>query len=1101
MIRRRRFSSLEGLWLLTLLASGCGPAVIAGLASAGGGGGGGGSNGAAGVSAPSIILDADPMKKDCLLTTDALGDEPDLRNVLAIQVKVTRDQTGIANALVVAKATGGGGLPVSFVPVDPGNSEQGLANTDASGIANFEFRATAPPTSAPTYELEFDVYSDTTKLAANEPIVQGRLTTKVVRSIVVTGSAIFVDENQNHSIDAGDRVIVALNQKVVIDPPDPPADDALLLSLPSSDSFGGGATLGPGPASNAGNDQTKLTVNLGTNPKLETRGATSGVDLRVPNQEITTLDGCPASIASKLGGTDTDIVPFFWDSGQKLGVTATTPAAFPTEDGSIGDIDRDGYPDYLAANAGGTSTPVYRNLGAANPGFFDAKPWQTLSTNSSAFASKLGDLDRDGWLDAVIGVSGNAGARDEVFRFDPTSMTFVSAGKLNGTNDETGRDGGSSQSRFTHAIALVDINCDGALDIVTGGNYSTSSSAAEEWGLITWLNNGGAGAALDFTLGQHLALVTEGRVNQVYDLAAGDLNGDGYPDLLLGRSPPGVEDGSCHIYFFDPAYLTDPTRNAYVLAPAVLLPQLSRTKAAGIADFDGDGLNDLVLLGSAIDGPPTVFLNDKTAPGSFPNSLATVLGIQSNFHSLTLTDFDGDGDVDIIAGRGINPGANQVSRVFVNDGFGTFHTIDKDGNRTSLINAIDFLPSTQNGSDPNVTTNDSGYMGAADLDLDGDADVIQGVFGRDGALDKADRVYLNSLSGTWGDPTFSVVDPGLSTKSTNALALGDFNRDGRLDLAVGNKGGNQLKLNQGGKSFSDAGGASFDFGNGADTRALVAADLNCNGKLDLVEGNFDTSSIVYFDFDENAGVFAASLDLGNSTVKTDAIAVIDYNRDGRPDLILGNRGFKNIAFRNDGLDALGFTKFVRDTAFDFGDSTANLTRALAVGDFDRNGFLDILEGTEGDNFVWLNDVTNFKKGQVFSKPNFTFSLTVADLNKDGILDYVAGNGGEDQVWLGLGDVTGGFKVGPKFDNTKVQTNAVVLADIEADGDLDLVCGNELGPTEIYLNDGAAGFTLKFTLSTSSDTTRALVAGDLDRDGDVDFFEGRFNKPNVILENQ
>ena len=78
--------------------------------------------------------------------------------------------------------------------------------------------------------------------------------------------------------------------------------------------------------------------------------------------------------------------------------------------------------------------------------------------------------------------------------------------------------------------------------------------------------------------------------------------------------------------------------------------------------------------------------------------------------------------------------------------------------------------------------------------------------------------------------------------------------------------------------------------------------------------------------------------------------------------------------------------------------------------------------------------------------------------------------------------------------------ALPPADMDHDGDLDLVVGNRLTQNVIYLNDGAGGFTSSVDFGTGSDATRVVLAADLDRDGDLDLTVTNENAQDAVYFN-
>lgn len=323
-------------------------------------------------------------------------------------------------------------------------------------------------------------------------------------------------------------------------------------------------------------------------------------------------------------------------------------------------------------------------------------------------------------------------------------------------------------------------------------------------------------------------------------------------------------------------------------------------------------------------------------------------------------------------------------------------------------------------------------MAWGDADKDGDLDVAVG------NLTQQNQLFINN-----GDGTFT-EEAQFGAFSTFAVVWGDYDNDLDLDVAVGNGSGQQnlLFINNGHGAFTQ----EPQFGANR-TNAMAWGDYDNDGDLDMAVGNglLNVAEQNYLYVNNGDGSFTERAEFGMGQSAT--VGWADYDNDGDLDLAVGNGGFccheQNYLYVNNGDET-----FTEVPQFGMED-----TACLYWGDHNSDGLLDVAVGNwdNGQNMLYENN----GDGSFTALPQFggrdTNTLAWSDFNNDGLLDVATGNGDfgsadSNFVYINMGG--GSFTEVQEFGLGS--TDAVAWGDYDLDGDLDLAVGNEHSPTTNYL---------------------------------------------------
>jgi hypothetical protein len=320
------------------------------------------------------------------------------------------------------------------------------------------------------------------------------------------------------------------------------------------------------------------------------------------------------------------------------------------------------------------------------------------------------------------------------------------------------------------------------------------------------------------------------------------------------------------------------------------------------------------------------------------------------------------------------------------------------------------------------------------------------------------------------------------------VAVGDFNGDGRQDLAVANFLSDtvSIRLGDGFGGFS----GSTEVSVGSHPIKVAIGDFNGDGKQDLAAAN-NASNTISIRLGDGLGGFSGSTNVGVAFTPEN-VAIGDFNGDGKQDLAVADKNSNAVSIRlGNGLG--GFS------GSNIGEGNAPI--ALAIGDFNGDGKQDIAVANRDSATVSIrlgDGLGGFSGSTVVSAGSDPESLSIGDFNGDGNQDLAIANYSSATVSIRLGDGLGGFS-GP----TTVGVAALVIAigDFNRDGNQDLATVNNAsgssGRVLIRLGDGLGGFSGSSEVSVGSEP-RSVATGDFNGDGKQDLAVANFGSNTVSI---
>jgi len=345
---------------------------------------------------------------------------------------------------------------------------------------------------------------------------------------------------------------------------------------------------------------------------------------------------------------------------------------------------------------------------------------------------------------------------------------------------------------------------------------------------------------------------------------------------------------------------------------------------------------------------------------------------------------------------------------------------------------------------------------------------------------KSNTAYFSVTPDAGDSVAFMLYSSVVYDQWPASIAVGDFNGDGNLDLAGSDIWDINVSIFLGDGKGNFTLVSSIPTGSTHQDHSVAVGDFNEDGKIDLAVVNRWTYnvSILLGDGTGNFTPFSYPFAYNPFTV-----AVGDFNGDGHLDLATAGDDDAVAILLGDGTGNFTPGPLLPAGAWDWD---------IAIGDFNRDGKLDLVTADYRNNTVCilLGDGTgNFTLTSVLPAGNTPTSVAVGDFNGDGNLDLAVGNDGSATVSILLGDGTGNFTLASSAVGTAPW--GVALGDFNGDSKLDLAVAN-LGNSTAYveLGDGNGNFHLVSNLGLGDwGTAYSAAVGDFNGDGKMDFVTG------------
>lgn len=436
-----------------------------------------------------------------------------------------------------------------------------------------------------------------------------------------------------------------------------------------------------------------------------------------------------------------------------------------------------------------------------------------------------------------------------------------------------------------------------------------------------------------------------------------------------------------------------------------------------------------------------------------------------------LADFDGDGDVDVIAGN-------------ENEDLSWFENTDGTG-QSWETHVIDQLYSPP--------------IAIGDLDGDGDLDIAGTVFAEQ--TGKRELVWWEN---TAGDASAWIRRPGIAQfEILTSLSFADLDKDGDLDVLISADRIIEWIENQSGDASSwlrqtiDDDPSGDPSGDPSDEIQADAVDLDGDGDLDVI-ALVRAKQVYWYENQDGLGTTWLRTAIPETEIGPSEAAYVDLDEDGDLDIVLGDSDFLNArtVFWLENASGDGSLWTERDLPVSPGEN-ANFGSGdyLSSADVDHDGDPDIMIGSWDDCLVvwWENlGAASTWKAHFVDDIEEPTATRLGDFDGDGDLDILAASREDEgvfwfaNVWSspGIEFLDSGLQI---IHHPALQSGPVAPADIDGDGDMDLITTNssddDVDWEENVNGDGSVW--VRHSISGDRDLPRDVVGSDIDCDGDID----------------
>ncbi|MFZ1320723.1 MAG: FG-GAP-like repeat-containing protein [Ignavibacteria bacterium] len=655
---------------------------------------------------------------------------------------------------------------------------------------------------------------------------------------------------------------------------------------------------------------------------------------------------------------------------------------------SAGDVNGDGFDDVIVSMQGFSTYTgrayIYYGGADMNTTADVTLTGQAANDYFGYSVSDAGDVNGDGFADVIIGAPFNSLDIGKAY-------IYYGGSSMNSVVDVT-LNAGLASSYFGFSVSSAgDFNGDGYSDVITGAyGYNTSQGR-----VFIYLGGSSMNNIADMAL-TGIAIYDNFGVSVS---SAGDFNGDGYSDFIVGSY--GYSNSTGRVYLYLGGAVINSTVD--ITFTGQNTGQQFGKSVSGTGDYNGDGYDDIIIGASSFSAGTGYIFNGSNSLDNNVDKILSAEYADDSFASAVsgCGDVNGDGNSDFIIGASFNDQNGASSgRAYI-----YFNSMSGSD--------IEDLSFTGAAAD-NYLGSSVAYAG--DVNGDGYDDIIVGAYGYNAVQGRA-YIYLGGgIMNNVADVTLTGVSAG-DKFGVSVSTAGDVNGDGFSDVIIGAKDYSSYKgrayIYFGGSTMNNGIDVTFTGSNAGDrfgASVSTAGDVNGDGFSDVIVGAFEYNALqgrayIYYGGSSMNNTVDVTL-TGTPSIDQFGYSVStagDVNGDGYGDVIIGSntynsgQGRASVYFGGSSMDNNADVIFTNALNFEyFGNSVSK------AGDVNGDGYDDIIVGALGYNANQGRAYIYFGGSSMNSTSDVTFTgkssgdlfgtsvSTAGDINGDGFSDVIVG---------------------------------------------------------------------------------------------------------------